>query len=128
MTPFVVDLPWPPSVNTYWRHPTRGKLAGKHLVSENGRRYRTAVVATLLTARRGKALPLDGRLSVSILACPPDRRVRDLDNLPKSVLDSLSHAGLWRDDGQIDRLLIERAPVEKGGRLRVRVEVLPAST
>ena len=38
-----LTLPWPPSVNGYWRHPTTGKLAGRHLISEAGRAYREAV-------------------------------------------------------------------------------------
>jgi crossover junction endodeoxyribonuclease RusA len=123
----VLDLPWPPSLNRYWRHPSRGKLAGRHLISEDGRRYRTAVQAELLSYLGRRTLPLAGRLGVSMFAAPPDRRVRDLDNLPKAVLDSLSHAGLWTDDGQIDRLLIQRAPVEKGGRMRIVVEILPGA-
>ena len=127
MTTVRLDLPWPPSLNRYWRHPTRGPLAGRHLISEDGRRYRTAVQAELLAYLGSRTLPLTGRLGVSMFAAPPDRRVRDLDNLPKACLDALSHAGLWTDDGQIDRLLIQRAPVEKGGRMRIVVEVLPAA-
>ena len=123
----VLDLPWPPSVNTYWRHITRGKLAGRHLISERGRAYRTQVEAELLSYLGRRTLPVQGRLSVEMYACPPDRRVRDLDNIPKAALDALTHAGVWADDGQIDRLLIERAPVEKGGRLRIRIEVMGAA-
>lgn len=65
------------------------------------------------------------RLSVSIYAAPPDNRRRDLDNLPKAVLDALTHAQVWPDDSQLDRLLIERVPVQKGGMIRVEIEVLP---
>ena len=38
-------LPYPPSVNTYWRHPSRGPLAGRHLISQEGRAYREAIRA-----------------------------------------------------------------------------------
>lgn len=38
---YIFNLSWPPSVNKYWRHPTKGKLAGRHLISEEGRRYRS---------------------------------------------------------------------------------------
>lgn len=48
------------------------------------------------------------RLSLSILAYPPDRRKRDLDNILKSLLDALMHARVYSDDSQIDRLSIMR--------------------
>lgn len=123
-----LHLPWPPSVNSYWRHITSGKLAGRVLISEKGRAYRTSVrVARLDQLRIGGPLPLAGRLSVSIDAYPPDRRWRDLDNLPKAVLDGLTHAGLWLDDSQIDRLLIERREPLVGGGLTVKISELEKS-
>ena len=65
--------------------------------------------------------PLTGRVAVRIEAQPPDRRVRDLDNLLKAPLDALTHAGLWVDDSQIDELTIMRLPPLSGGSLRVVV-------
>ncbi|EOX9973808.1 crossover junction endodeoxyribonuclease, partial [Escherichia coli] len=32
-------LPFPPSVNTYWRHPNKGAFAGKSLISSAGRKF-----------------------------------------------------------------------------------------
>jgi len=50
-----------------------------------------------------------------IVVAPPDRRRRDLDNVLKSLLDSLEHAGVYTDDSQIRKLSIERSePVENG--------------
>lgn len=114
----VLELPFPPSVNTYWRHPTTGKLAGRHLISEKGREYRQAVIDK---ASRYKLTKLDGRLSVHVMAYPPDNRRRDLDNMMKGLLDGLVHAQVIEDDSQIDRLSIERGVVCKGGRVRVYV-------
>ena len=34
-------LPWPPSVNHYWRTPHRGPLAGRTMISAEGRTYRS---------------------------------------------------------------------------------------
>lgn len=107
-----LDLPFPPSVNHYWRH-----VNGRVLVSRGGRQYREAVGLALLAAGRPH---LAGRLSVRVVAYPPDRARRDLDNLMKSVLDSLQAAGLYDDDGQIDDLRVCRGDVcRPAGRLAV---------
>lgn len=113
-----VTLPFPPSLNTYWRH-----VGPKVLISAAGRSYRTAVGDVVLMSVR-RTRPLLGRLALRIEAQPPDRRVRDLDNLLKAPLDALTHAGLWGDDGQIDELTIVRLPPTPGGRLRVVVSVV----
>jgi crossover junction endodeoxyribonuclease RusA len=117
-----LSLPWPPSVNTYWRHPTRGKLAGRHLISEEGRAYRDRVQAEVLSQARGQRI--DGKLAVHIAAHPPDRRRRDLDNVLKALLDALTHTGIWADDSDIDDLRIVRASVQPGGRVFVTVSTL----
>lgn len=117
----ILTLPWPPSVNTYWRHPMSGRLAGRHLISEKGRAYRSAVVSAVRGQLRA-APQLAGRLAVTIRAHAPDRRRRDLDNLPKGLLDSCTHAGLWGDDAQIDRLTILRCQPIAGGAVSMTVE------
>ena len=108
-----ISLPYPPTVNTYYRH-----VGGKVLISKAGRAYRKAVAAELRIAR---ARPVPGRLAVWILVNPPDRRTRDLDNLFKGLLDALKHGGAFDDDGQIDRLMIDRGNPVKGGRAVVLI-------
>ena len=108
-----LTLPWPPTVNTYYRN-----VNGQMKISEKGRAYRQTVADQVLIQRGAKQLA--GRLHVAIDAHVPDKRRRDLDNLLKSVLDSLTHAGCWLDDEQIDALMIVRAPI--GGMLKVRIE------
>ena len=99
-----ITLPWPPSVNRYWRHPSTGRLAGRHLISSDGRKYREQVAAmTMLQTNAHYA----GSLIVDITANRPDNRRRDLDNLLKAILDSLTHAGIWGDDSQIIDLRIK---------------------
>lgn len=115
-------LPWPPSVNQYWRHPSSGPLAGRHLISEQGRAYRAKVAAQVSNEKQ--AHKLADRLSVSIRCYPPDRRRRDLDNILKAALDALVFAGVMLDDSQIDRLAIERCAVEAPGRLEITIERL----
>jgi crossover junction endodeoxyribonuclease RusA len=108
-------LPWPPTVNTYYRN-----VKGRAIISAGGREYREAVAKLALS----EAWPKFGaqRVSVHIEAWMPDKRRRDLDNLLKSLLDSLTHAGVWDDDSQIDGLAIWRAPLIGG---MVKVEVRP---
>lgn len=113
-------LPFPPSVNQMWRSPRTGKLAGKTLLSAEGRHYREKVAGLLHVAE-----PLTGRVAVSIIAHMPDRRRRDLDNLCKGIFDSLTHAGLWLDDEQIDFYSIARGEVVKGGMIVLEVHEIP---
>lgn len=108
-------LPYPPSLNTYWRH-----VGPRVLISRKGREYREAVALACMAQGRPH---IDGRLIVTVDAYPPDRRVRDLDNMLKGVLDALHHAGLYDDDGQIDELTIRRGAVTEGGLLVVHVAV-----
>lgn len=114
-----LKLPWPPSVNGYWRSPNKGPLAGRTLISEKGRAYRVAVHAAIMEQIGLKKAK--GRLSVSILAHPPDARRRDLDNLPKGIFDSITHAGTWEDDSNIDEINICRCFQVKNGMVIVRI-------
>ncbi|WP_320725879.1 phage antirepressor KilAC domain-containing protein [Enterobacter ludwigii] len=50
-------LPFPPSVNTYWRAPNKGPLKGRHLISEKGRAYQSAACAAIIEQLR--CLPKD---------------------------------------------------------------------
>lgn len=111
-------LPFPPSVNHYWRHLSKGKNAGLVLISEEGRAYRKSCAADILKQGVPRGT-LSGRLAVVIFANPPDRRRRDLDNLLKSSLDALKHCDVIADDGDIDDLHVLRGSVEKGGSLLV---------
>lgn len=106
-------LPYPPSVNRYWRH-----VDGRTLISKAGRQYREAVS---INARSAHVETLSGRLAVSVLLTMPDRRRRDIDNTLKALLDALEHARVYEDDSQIDRLLVERGDVEAPGMARVTI-------
>jgi Holliday junction resolvase RusA-like endonuclease len=100
-------LPYPPSINHYWR-----RVGPRTLISREGRRFRERVLAILATRR---VEPLVGLLAVEVEIYPPDNRRRDIDNIQKALLDALQHGGAYLDDSQIVRLAIEkRAPVENG--------------
>ncbi len=162
---FVINLPWPPSVNTYWRSlvmpvgralksvlqrvwiiydavgglrvsshrpshseateyvPAR-KYRSVVLLSEEGREYRE-LVARAVREQRVPVHKISGKLAVWIHCMPPDRRARDLDNLPKGVLDGLKHAGVIRDDCDIDDLRVTRFGVKPGGELQIQISEIP---
>ncbi len=115
----LLKLPFPPSVNHYWRH-----VGCKVIISKKGREYREAVAATVKAAWiMGEARTFLGRLKIVVAVHAPDKRERDLDNLLKSLLDSLQHAGLYKSDSQIDELTVVRyEPQPPHGFLLVKID------
>ena len=93
-------LPFPPSVNTYWRAPNKGPLKGRHLISEKGRAYQSAECAAIIEQLRCLPKPSSSPAAVEILLFPPDARRRDIDNYNKALFDALTHAGIWEDDSR----------------------------
>ena len=109
-----ITLPWPPSVNTYWRN-----FDGRMIISAKGREYRETVGDQITMQRMVKHFV--GPLRVVIEAWRPDKRRRDLDNLLKATLDGLAHAGVYEDDSQIVDLRIYWAQ-DIGGMLKIKIE------
>lgn len=98
-------LPWPPSINHYYG---RRRQGGVYL-KERGRLYRKK--ASLEFARLDWPR-LFGKVQVSLLLSPPDRRTRDIDNIRKAIYDAISdrkkrnaviHHGVIPDDKFIVR-------------------------
>lgn len=104
-------LPYPPSVNHYWK---RGKN-GIHL-TPRARLFREDVAICALDFLRAYKT-LRCPIEIEIFAHPPDGKLRDLDNILKATLDSLTHAAVIADDSQIKKLTIEWARRIKGGRM-----------
>ena len=117
-----VALPWPPSTNHLWRFPTKGLLRGRALLTARAREYKANARAIIEAL---ELEPIAGRVEVALVAYPPNRLRRDLDNLVKIVLDSLKGAA-FGDDSEVYRLCIERGPVEKGGLIRAYIRPLGA--
>ncbi len=107
---FTLVLPWPPTNNTYWRHPTskdkRGNVHVLHLVSEKGRAYREEaawhIKQQLAKLRMLSKVPITSLVVVTGACYQPDRRRRDTDNLRKALFDTLTFAGVWQDDCLVD--------------------------
>jgi crossover junction endodeoxyribonuclease RusA len=97
-------------------------MGSRTVLSREGRRYRARVCAALAAMAGGRVVRMNGRLEVRVTVCPPDNRRRDLDNVQKALLDALAKGGAYRDDSQIDRLVVERGPVTPGGKVLVVIE------
>jgi crossover junction endodeoxyribonuclease RusA len=112
-----IKLPYPPSVNTYWRN-----FRGKTVLSKSGREFKAAVSECVIAQN----VPKFGnkRLEVTLWLYPRSKVVTDLDNRLKAVLDGLEEAGVYDNDGQIDVLMIQRGEQRKGGGVDVMIEVI----
>lgn len=103
-----LTLPFPPSVNGYWRAIRRGNNCC-NILSKRGRDYREAALVAI-AAHNLTLRGLAGRLQVSLDLHPPTLRKYDADNMSKGVLDAITHAGVWLDDEQVDRLNVLKCP------------------
>ena len=107
-------LPFPPSVNRYYRN-----VGYRTLLSRAGREYRREV-CSLLAGRVPQ--PLSVPLQAELHLYPPDRRRRDWDNFQKGVWDALQHAGIYRDDSQVRRAVVEMHEPDGQARAEVTLE------
>ena len=115
----MLNLPYPPSINHYWR-----RVGPRTLISREGRTFRRNVCA-LLGGGGPRKPPADGRIALAMDAFPPDRRRRDLDNIAKPVLDVLEHAGVYEDDSQVDMLVTRRREPVRAGKVMIRLDEFP---
>ena len=109
-----LELPFPPSVNHYYR-----RVGPRTLISREGRAYRERVARCLgLLGVR----PVRGPIHMRIEVYPPDNRRRDLDNLQKSLWDALQKGGAYLDDSQVVRFEVEKRETVAGGKVIVSIE------
>lgn len=108
-----MELPYPPSVNRYWRH-NRGVTH----ISKEGREYQGHVREC---ARVQAVACIADKVELSIELNPPDRRRRDVDNVLKALLDGLQKGGVLEDDSQVKKLTIEMLEPVRGGKCRVSI-------
>ncbi len=106
-------LSFPPSVNRYYSKTRNGVFISKH-----GRKFRDQSY-DLIKEQLGSFETIKDRMKVGVILYPPDRRVRDLDNYMKGLLDAITHAEVWEDDHLIDQLEIYRGEIKKFGQTTV---------
>lgn len=104
----LLNLPYPPSVNAYWLTSGRRKF-----LSKRGREFKQAVQEYVIDNK----IPKLGSkaVSVEIILRPRSKKLMDIDNCAKAVLDSLQDAGVFDNDQQVWKLTIERGIPRKGG-------------
>ena len=75
-----LKLPWPPSMNSYWRN-----FRGHMVLSKVGRDFKRSVQDYVIT----KQIPKfgDAKVKISLVLNPRDRRKIDIDNRIKAVLE-----------------------------------------
>lgn len=115
-----LTLPFPLSINHLY-----GQRGSQRYLKPEGRAYKQAVAEIVSDAG---VQTMEGRVAVFVRAFMPDKRRRDIMNLEKILSDSLTYAGVWLDDSQIDDFRIVRGSVEKGGRVEVVITEIADET
>ena len=113
---FTLEIPYPPSVNHYWR-----RVGARTLISEAGRRYREVLGHVI--SESGVEGFGSARVLVRLTFYHPNKQRRDIDNLAKPILDGLEAWGVFENDSQVDDLRLRRGGVEPPiGRVIVEIE------
>tara|TARA_R110000787_G_scaffold118840_1_gene229772 strand:+ start:193 stop:573 length:381 start_codon:yes stop_codon:yes gene_type:complete len=109
-----LELPYPPSVNSYW-------LANGHrrYISKEGVAFTQAV--DFIVKQSGAKSFEEKKVAISVMIHPRSRRKFDLDNTLKAILDALMKAGMYNDDSQIEYIEIARGEAVDGGKAVVHL-------
>lgn len=113
---FELYTAYPPSVNNYYVKTQRGIF-----ISQKGKKFRSELLDSVHEQLAGFE-PISGKVCMTVVAFVPDRRVRDMDNIQKPLLDAMTKAELWDDDCQVDQIFVYRGAVHKGGMVYIRVD------
>lgn len=109
-----LTIPFPPTLN----HDV-GRNGGRYYKTDDYKRFQSQVGWLWL-----KTLPplwsQTARYSVAIELIYDTKRRYDIDNRVKPILDALTQAGAWKDDSQVDVIVVARGEIDKA---RPRAEV-----
>jgi crossover junction endodeoxyribonuclease RusA len=115
MTPTIrLELPYPPSVNNYWR-----ANGHRRYISPEGVQFAKEVD---LVVKQGRHQSFGNKLvAMSVMIHPRSKRKFDLDNTLKAILDALMKAGMYDDDSQIEYIEIARGEQAENGKAVVHL-------
>lgn len=113
----VLNLPLPPSVNSYW-----GFHGHRRFLTKKANEFKELAKLAVYQANVPKLY--EQRLCIYIYLHFADKRKTDIDNRVKSLLDALCQTGLFQDDSQIDELHIFRGVNVKGGSCTVMIDTI----
>lgn len=93
-------LSWPPSTNSLWR-----AFRGRNILSAKARVWHDVASKELICQ---KARPISGPVQIELALKSPTKRLYDLDNRIKAVLDLLVKNGIIEDDNNqiLKRLVV----------------------
>jgi len=113
----LMNLPYPPSINNYWI-----ASGNRRFVSKRGRDFKEAVAEYCAEWRVPKFG--DKPMWVDIILRPATKRLMDVDNCIKPILDALQDAGVFDNDVQVQWVRIERGLPMKGGGCVVMLDAI----
>jgi len=116
MSEIKLTIPYPPSVN----HSYGSRINHQRYLLPKVRQFRQSVLALFLESKQRSLGDDCVMLSLSIF--PPDRRVRDIDNILKQLCDALQYSGMINNDKQIRKLYVEFSAVIKGGKVDLHLK------
>jgi crossover junction endodeoxyribonuclease RusA len=127
-------LPYPPSVNHYWgtkvvtskltkKAKGRKRLIVLRFLTKKAKQFRKDV-ALHVAEQIGRAPELRGRLAIIVRQHHGPGKVQDIDNCLKGLFDALEHCKIYRNDSQIDELLVVKKRRSAIGRVEVTIKPL----
>ncbi|OHB58817.1 MAG: hypothetical protein A2Y12_00245 [Planctomycetes bacterium GWF2_42_9] len=116
MEKITIELPYPPSINHYFK-----RRGNRTFIGREGMMFRKRVCSVLMAAN---VKPMAGMLAMKVRAYPPDRRKRDIDNIQKPLLDALEKGRAFYNDCQIKHLTTVMKNPVNGGKTTVTIRVI----
>lgn len=107
-----IELPFPPSVNAIYK-PTNKKIYATKELKEYKKKVKSIVQAHM---RKNSLCKITVPVKMECVLYEPNKRIRDLNNLKKSLLDALTFSKLWEDDNlsREEHFYLERSDELKG--------------